>query len=74
MKTLNFDTPPWMHLQRALLNAKTKNADLAKKLGTSPSNVSLMISGNKPIGLKVAKALEQALGIDYRLLMTDNYL
>jgi ribosome-binding protein aMBF1 (putative translation factor) len=56
-----------LHLQRKQLNLSL--SELSKKSGIPKSNLSAMENGKRTIGLKIAKILAPALGINYVSLL-----
>lgn len=49
----------------ALIDKSGKAQDLAEKAGLSPSYISQLVSGNREIGHKTARKLEERLGLPF---------
>ena len=48
-----------------------KKAQLAREIGTTKGNISAVVNGKRPIGLKMAKKLAGYFGISIELLLED---
>lgn len=58
-------------IELRMYQRKLKQKDLAQILGTTPSRISEILNGKRPLNFELAKGLYSKLNIDPRLIFSD---